>query len=87
MYTPEEFAQSIKKRGYTNNIAIARRYVKRTGKTEFDESDFEDAWRTLNARPIGREFIREMHDEVYVYYKRDADPKYSDYWLEEVREI
>ena len=84
MYTPEEFAQSMKKRGIVSRIADARRYVKGTGKQSFDESDFEDAWRNANTNPVGREYIREFRDDEYVYYKKD---KYGDYWMDEVRDI
>ena len=88
MYTPEEFAQSMKKRGLVNRIAEARQYVKGTGKESFDESDFEEAYRTINVRPIGREYKREAFvDDKYVYFKRSSNPKYSDYWVDEIREL
>lgn len=73
MYTPEEFAQKMKIRGYVKHICDARRYAKQTGKQSFDERDLEDAYHALNGDTIGRSFITDMVDGEVVYYKRDQD--------------
>ena len=43
-YTAEEFAQKMKLRGIVRSIADARNYVKRSGKKEFTEDDFAEAF-------------------------------------------
>ena len=83
-YTPEEFAKSLKNRGYFCHIADARRYVEKTKKEFFEEKDFEEAYYYLNRRPIGRDIVREFCEDEYIYYKRD---QYGNYWRKEEREI
>lgn len=81
MYTPEEFAQKMKLRGYVRYIADARRYAKQTGKESFDEQDLEDAYHALNTNTLGREYISDMIDGERVLYKRD---RYDDmYWRDD----
>ena len=48
-YTPEEFVQKLKLRGYVRYIEDARKYAKKTGKKTFTEDDFQDAYHALNA--------------------------------------
>lgn len=82
--SPEEFAQCLKKRGYVYHIADARRYVASSGKTEFTEADFEEAYHKINIRPIGREYVREAYEDNYVYFRGD---EHGNYWPSEVRDI
>ena len=42
MYTPEEFAWAMKKRGYVIHIDSARKYVGKIGKEFYTEDDFPD---------------------------------------------
>ena len=70
MYTPEEFAQSLKRRGYVKYISDARRYVEKTGKDSFYESDFEEAYHELNTNPVGRIYYKDQWDGEDVYFKR-----------------
>ena len=81
MYTPEEFAQKMKIRGYVKHICDARRYAKQTGKQSFDERDLEDAYHALNTNTLGREYISDMIDGERVLYKRDHDDDM--YWRDD----
>ena len=83
MYTGEEFAQKMKLMGLVRHIRDARKYVKQSGKTDFSEEDFEEAWRKLNAEPIGRSFIWEVMDGDVAYYKKCP---YGEYWLDSVEQ-
>lgn len=83
-YSPEEFAQTMRRRGYVKYIADARKYAKREGKTEFTEEDLENAYRAFNNGTIGREYLRKFGDDQFMYYRRyDGDL----YLFEESREI
>ena len=83
-YTPEEFAQALKRRGYVQYIADARKYAKLMGKAEFTEADLETAYHKLSTNTIGREYHRDFYDDEYRYYKRASNDLY---YLEEVREV
>lgn len=69
MYTKEEFAQSLKRRGYTRHISDARRYADQTGKEQFEEEDFQDAWRALNPEPMGRIYNHDTIDGVEIWFR------------------
>ena len=84
MYTPEEFANKLKARGIIPHIADARKYVESTGKTAFEEKDFEDAYHATQGETIGRAFIRERLDDEYVYYQKDS---HGTYWAKTTSEI
>ena len=84
MYTPEEFANKLKARGIIPHIDDARKYVEGTGKSEFEEKDFEYAYRAVQGETIGRAFRREKFDDGYVYYQRGS---HGMYWARTTSEI
>lgn len=56
MYTPEEFAWAMKKRGYVIHIDSARKYVGKIGKEFYTEDDFPDAYRYFNRWELFKDF-------------------------------
>ena len=57
-YTPEEFANKLKLRGYIAQIAEARKTVSEWGKPFYTEEDFEEAYHRSKKEYIGRNPIR-----------------------------
>jgi len=74
VYTPEEFAQKLKMRGYVFHIADGRKYVNGTGKESFAEDDFEDAYRVLNTDPVGANHLyrADYDDEGMLYMEKKS---------------
>ena len=64
-YTAEEFAQKLKLRGIVGNIKDARDYVKRSGKKEFTEDDFSEAFsRLYTERVLTRDDMIGVFDRI-----------------------
>lgn len=61
--TKEEFEKSLVRRGYCSTKR-AEEYTEKHPKEEYEESDFEDAYRALNPETMRREAVKiRCHDE------------------------